>query len=236
MRLLMDIIAVSSLNHCGLTSEHVGLIIASDFTYKNMTSHFICPDSPLCSLQRLISMLCNANVVVPFVLDTHLNRKAPVHGNPTTWTHSPRGLMSQAICLLGESQEPEVVSDRFYYVCYSQQTFISPSNFPCLLSTIYTVREESRNPCAISLFNSIIWRLEIWRRKETKDTTEIHLSDICALQRSCSMLHVTCTGILRWPTEGLKAQDASLSLCWKYNKYNMWSVLAFRCFVWLFAI
>lgn len=126
----MNIIAVCSLNHIILWAA-VWACQKSDCCIrlhleKWVISHFISPNFALCSLYRSISTLCNANVVLPFVLDTNLKRKVPVHSNLTTGTHSPRGLVSQAICLLSASQEPEVVSGRFH-LHILLTTFISPS-------------------------------------------------------------------------------------------------------------
>lgn len=72
----------------------------------------------------LISPLLSS--FLPFVLDSHLNRgHSQFFVTLTTGLHSSKGLVSQARSLQSESQEPEVVSDTFYYIFYSDKIYQS---------------------------------------------------------------------------------------------------------------
>lgn len=121
-----------------------GLIPASDFTYKNVTSRTLtAPSFPLQTLYRFTSMLYNANVVLPFVLDTNL-----------TWEQSQFTVTQPQGCgwaLLQEDSYHKLSAYRMNLrsqrwlladfitdsTCRGQQRSASPSHFPFLLSFIY---------------------------------------------------------------------------------------------------
>lgn len=110
IELLMDIIAVylNGMLHCEFVRCPDSCIRLH--LQKCDISHFTSPLLFSC-IHRVcyVSMLCFANVVVPFVLNSPEQRTAPVLRTLTTGLHSSRGLESQALSLLSESQEPRVI-------------------------------------------------------------------------------------------------------------------------------
>ncbi len=106
--------------------------------------HWVCPavwslhQATLTKMWHLprhpISILRNANVVLPFVL-SHI-RTEDVACCLTTGLHSSRGLLSD-VSLLSKSKEPELVPDRFYYMFHSDKSTKINQSITLSLSSLY---------------------------------------------------------------------------------------------------
>lgn len=113
---------------------------------------------------------------------TFEQRTVPLLCNITTGLHSSRRLMSQALILLIESQEPEVVSDQFNYMFCSNKTTKMLSGHHTFLVFFSTSmwgmqdRFPCRNRFAISLVSWIIWRVDgKLKSKVTMNTSDVYI-------------------------------------------------------------
>lgn len=66
-------------------------------------------------------------------------RTFPILCNLTIGLHSSRGLVSQDLSLLSESKEKELVSDRFYYIFYSNRFAAVNQSITLSFSSLFTI-------------------------------------------------------------------------------------------------
>ena len=96
-------------------------------TYKNVTiSHFIFPLLSSLYAPCVCPFSCCVMPILSWLLFLiHTWVEGSLHsGNHTTWLHSSGKPVSQALSLLSEYQEPEVVSHRYDYVFYTNRKIL----------------------------------------------------------------------------------------------------------------